>query len=76
MFFPAVCSFIINCLYDNSSSEVGACVKKIDGKLGGFKMAASGSVLFNFERKGRLAVNQVMTEDEVIEMAISAARQT
>ena len=57
-------------------AQVNTVVKKLEGKVGGFKMAAQGSVLFNFERKGRLAVNQALTEDEVIEMAIGAACQT
>ena len=66
-------AFIINCLSDNNnraSADVNAAVNKLGQKLGGFKMAASGSVLFNFERKGRLAVNKALTEDEMIEIAI------
>ena len=68
-------AFIINCLSDNNNTraaaDVNAAVNKLGQKLGGFKMAASGSVLFNFERKGRLAVtNKALTEDEMIEVAI------
>ena len=67
-------AFIINCLSDNNNraaADVNAAVNKLGQKLGGFKMAASGSVLFNFERKGRLAVtNKALTEDEMIEVAI------
>lgn len=68
-------AFIINSLADNvnrAASEVNTAVKKLDSKLGGFKMAASGSVLFNFERKGRLAITKELSEDDMIEIAIEA----
>lgn len=68
-------AFIINCLSDSrnrANAEVNAAVKKLETKLGGFKMAASGSVLFNFERKGRLAVNKELSEESMIDIAIEA----
>jgi YebC/PmpR family DNA-binding regulatory protein len=61
---------IVSCLSDNSnraSSEVGTVVKK-----GSCKMAAQGSVLFNFERKGRLSLTEKIDEDALLELAIEA----
>jgi len=63
--------FIINCLSDNNNranAQVNAVINKCDG----FKMAASGSVLFNFERKARLTVNSPLEEEQLIEIAIDA----
>ena len=69
-------AFIINALSDNNNranADVNAAVNKLDSKVGGFKMAASGSVLFNFERKGRLAIAEKgLSEDEMIDIAIEA----
>jgi len=61
---------IINVLTDNNNranSEVGTVVKKA-----GCKIASSGSVAFNFERKGRLAVNSELDEEELLDLAIEA----
>jgi transcriptional/translational regulatory protein YebC/TACO1 len=51
---------IINCLSDNKNRAVemvNTAVKKENCKV-----AASGSVAFNFERKGRLTVNDELSE--------------
>lgn len=61
---------IINSLSDNKNraiSNVGAAVRKGEGK-----MANAGSVLFNFERKGRITLNEEIDEDRVIEIALEA----
>lgn len=61
---------IINVLTDNNNranSDVGTVVKK-----SGCKIASSGSVAFNFERKGRLAVNSEIDEDTLLDVAIEA----
>ena len=67
---------IINCLSDSNNratAEVNACVKKLGEKLSpSFKVGSSGSVLFNFERKGRLTLASEMDEDRLIEVAIEA----
>lgn len=59
---------IINCLSDNKNRAVemvNTAIKKADGKV-----AASGSVAFNFARKGRLAINAELSEDDLLELAI------
>jgi len=61
---------IINCLSDNKNRAVemvNTAVKKENCKV-----AASGSVAFNFERKGRLTINDELSEDDLIELAIEA----
>jgi len=61
---------IINCLSDNNnraSADVAMIVKK-----GGCNMASSGSVIFNFARKGRLALMKKVDEEELLELAIEA----
>ena len=61
---------IINVLSDNKNRAVemvSTAVKKENGKV-----AASGSVLFNFERKGRLAINTELDEEALLELAIEA----
>jgi len=63
--------FIINALSDNvnrANMEVNTAVKKTKG----CKMAASGSVAFQFARRGRLAVNSALDEEAAIEIAIEA----
>ena len=68
--------FVINCLSDSNnraSAEVNACVKKLGDKLNpSFKMGSSGSVLFNFEKKGRLVLQDTIDEGKLIEVAIGA----
>jgi len=61
---------IINVLSDNKNraNEVVSTALKKEG----CKVAASGSVAFNFAKKGRLALNSELSEDEVLEMAIEA----
>lgn len=61
---------VVNCLSDNSnraSTDVSIGITK-----SGCKSAASGSVLFNFVRKGRLVVNSELDEDTLLELAIEA----
>lgn len=61
---------IINCLSDNKNRAVemvNTAIKKENCKI-----AASGSVAFNFERKGRLTINKELSEDELLELAIEA----
>jgi len=62
--------FIINCLSDNSNrvtAEVNTVVKKT-----GCSIASSGSVTFNFLRKGRLLLRSQLDEERLIELAIEA----
>jgi transcriptional/translational regulatory protein YebC/TACO1 len=59
---------IINALTDNSNranAEIRTAARKAD-----LKMASSGSVLFNFDRKGKLEVQGTVDEELVIETAI------
>jgi len=61
---------IITCLSDNKNravEQVGTALKKE-----GCKVAASGSVAFNFARKARLAINDEIDEDTLLELAIDA----
>lgn len=61
---------VVNCLSDNSNranTDVSIGITK-----SGCKSAASGSVLFNFVRKGRLTVNSELDEDALLELAIEA----
>ena len=68
--------FIISCLSDSNnraSADVNACVKKLGDKVNpSYKMGSSGSVLFNFEKKGRLCLSAPIEEDALIELAIEA----
>lgn len=62
--------FIINCLSDNvnrAAADVNAAINKV-----GFSTAASGSVLFNFEKKARLCLTSEIDEDSMIEVAMEA----
>lgn len=61
---------IINVLSDNSNRAT-ADVKSTVGKRGG-KIAESGSVLFMYDRKGRIDVGTELDEMEVLEAAIEA----
>lgn len=61
---------IINCLTDNTNrakTEISNVIKKTEVKL-----ASSGSVAFNFERRGRLDVDGVVDEDTILEAALEA----
>lgn len=64
-------SFVINVLTDNNNratADVKSCVGKRNAKI-----AESGSVLFMYDRKGRLEVEGViLDEEEVLEAAIEA----
>lgn len=60
--------FIINALSDNNNraySDVGTVAKKA-----GMKLAEMGSVLHNFEKKGRITINTDLDEDALIELAL------
>jgi len=63
-------SFVINVLSDNAN-RANADVKSAVGKSNG-KLAESGSVLFMYERKGKLVVNGVVDELELMDAAIEA----
>jgi len=61
---------IVNVLSDNknrANEMVSTALKKE-----GCKVAASGSVAFNFARKGRLAINDALDEETLLELAIEA----
>lgn len=61
---------IINCLTDNTNrakTEISNVIKKTDVKL-----ATSGSVAFNFDRKGRIDLAGIVEEDAVLEAALEA----
>lgn len=61
---------IINCLTDNTNrakTEINNVIKKTEVKL-----ATSGSVAFNFERRGLLELAGVVDEDTVLEAALEA----
>lgn len=63
-------SFVINVLTDNNNratSDVRSVVNKREGK-----MAESGSVLFMYDRKGKVEVNAELDEEAVLEAAIEA----
>lgn len=64
------CSMIINVLSDNNNratSDVRAAVNRRDGKI-----AESGSVLFLYDRRGRVDVAADMDEESLLEAAIAA----
>ena len=63
-------SFVINVLTDNNNratADVKSTVNKRDGKI-----AESGSVLFMYDRKGKVEVSAVLDEEAVLEAAIEA----
>lgn len=63
-------SFVVNVLTDNNNratSDVRSAINKRDGK-----MAESGSVLFMYDRKGKVEVNGELDEETVLEAAIEA----
>uniref|UniRef100_A0A7S0L731 Uncharacterized protein n=1 Tax=Coccolithus braarudii TaxID=221442 RepID=A0A7S0L731_9EUKA len=61
---------IINALSDNNNRAT-ADVNMIVSKTG-CKSASSGSVAFNFQRKGRLTLNKAIDEEELLDLAIEA----
>lgn len=63
-------SFIINVLSDNAN-RASADVKMVINKRNA-KLAESGSVLFMYDRKGRLEVETVLDEEELLDAAIEA----
>mmetsp|Transcript_32707 Transcript_32707/g.47327 ORF Transcript_32707/g.47327 Transcript_32707/m.47327 type:complete len:284 (-) Transcript_32707:105-956(-) len=63
-------SFIINVLSDNAN-RASADVKMVINKRNA-KIAESGSVLFMYDRKGRLEVDAVLDEEELLDAAIEA----
>eukprot|EP00316_Scyphosphaera_apsteinii_P009513 CAMPEP_0119312392 /NCGR_PEP_ID=MMETSP1333-20130426/26242_1 /TAXON_ID=418940 /ORGANISM="Scyphosphaera apsteinii, Strain RCC1455" /LENGTH=234 /DNA_ID=CAMNT_0007317003 /DNA_START=207 /DNA_END=911 /DNA_ORIENTATION=+ len=61
---------IINVLSDNNNratADVNMIVKK-----SGCSIASTGSVAFNFQRKGRIALKKAISEDALIDVAIEA----
>jgi len=63
-------SFVINVLSDNANRAT-ADVKSAVGKNNG-KMAESGSVLFMYDRKGKIVVPAALDEEALLEAAIEA----
>jgi YebC/PmpR family DNA-binding regulatory protein len=63
-------SFVINVLTDNNNRAT-ADVRVAVGKNQG-KMAESGSVLFMYDRKGKVEVDAVLDEEELLMAAIDA----
>jgi len=61
---------IINVLSDNKNRAVEMVSTAV--KKEGCKVAASGSVAFNFQRRGRLAINDELDEEALLEIAIEA----
>ena len=63
-------SFVINVLSDNpnrATADVKSTVNKRDGKI-----AESGSVLFMYDRKGKVEVEAELDEEAILEAAIEA----
>jgi transcriptional/translational regulatory protein YebC/TACO1 len=63
-------SFVINVLSDNSNravSDVKSTVNKRNGKI-----AEAGSVLFMYDRKGKVEVRAEIDEEALLEAAIDA----
>lgn len=63
-------SMVVNVLTDNNnraSSDIRVIINKRDGKI-----AEPGSVLFMYDRKGKIEVNAVLDEESVLEAAIEA----
>ena len=61
---------IIGCLTDNKNravERVSTAAKKANCKV-----AASGSVAFNFQRRGRIAINTALNDEQLLELAIEA----
>lgn len=63
-------SLVINCLSDNAN-RCTADVKSTVNKRGG-KIAEQGSVLFMYDRKGRVEIPSVVDEEELLMAAIDA----
>jgi len=59
---------IVNVLSDNKNRAVEMVTTAL--KKEGCKVAASGSVAFNFARKGRIAINDALDEEALLELAI------
>lgn len=62
--------FIINVLSDNKNRAVGLVSTAL--KKESCSVAASGSVAFNFQRMGRIAINSELDEETLLELAIEA----
>jgi transcriptional/translational regulatory protein YebC/TACO1 len=63
-------SLVINVLTDNNNratSDIKSCVGKRQGK-----MAEQGSVLFMYDRRGKIEVAAVLDEEKLLEAAINA----
>jgi len=61
---------IINCLTDNTNralADIKASFKKTD-----FALASTGSVAFNFQKRGCIEVDAVLEDDTALEIALGA----
>lgn len=63
-------AFVINVLSDNNNRAT-ADVNRVVSKAG-CKIASPGSVVYNFERMGRLCVTSELDEEKALELAIEA----
>lgn len=70
---PAGVALIVECLTDNKNRTAGDVRSTLD-KNGG-RLAASGAVSWNFERRGVVEVKPGPTEDQVMEAAIEAGAE-
>lgn len=67
---PSGVAIMVDCLTDNknrTASAVRAAFNKYGGNLG-----TDGSVAYMFERKGLIILETILSEDEIIELAINA----
>ena len=51
--------------FEADAAQVGTVVKKA-----ALKLAETGSVVHNFEKKGRITINAALDEDDLIELAL------
>lgn len=63
-------SFVINVLTDNGNRAVSDVKSTVNRRQG--KMAESGSVIFMYDRKGKVEVPAVLDEEALLEAAIEA----
>jgi YebC/PmpR family DNA-binding regulatory protein len=70
---PAGVAVIVECLTDNRN-RTGAEIRNLFNKNGG-SMAEPGSVSWQFERKGTIAVPRTVDEERVMEVAMEAGAE-
>lgn len=63
-------SFVINVLTDNANRAVSDVKSTVNRRQG--KMAETGSVIFMYDRKGKVEVPAVLDEEALLEAAIEA----